>query len=180
MEMHKSINTKLAVVRRSINESEKYLAENVILPALYDAISKHVEAKAIEKYKLMKNLELEDYPFYAERVLDNVVEEITLPKNKLPLDFTNLLEFICDDAENPEDKILSYYVFMANAILADNGKFKRELPKFKQFIKNYQGEKLSDENYWVSKFKIYFGFQKEDMKALHSDIRELVLKAQGP
>ena len=62
METYKSINKKLAGLQRSINESEKYIAINVLLPALYDAVRKHNEPEAIDNYTLIKELNLKIFP----------------------------------------------------------------------------------------------------------------------
>jgi CRP-like cAMP-binding protein len=180
METHNSINKKLAGLKRSINESEKYLAINVLLPALYDAVRKHNEPEAIDNYTLIKELELDDYPEYIERARIYVVQEVTWPKNKDPLDFTSLLGFIYDDTENPKDKLLSYYALMADAILANNDKFKSELPKFELFIRDYHGEKLFKDEWSLSEFSKYFNSQNEEKRILHNKIKNLVLKTQNP
>jgi len=174
-ETYKNINEELAGLRGSINESEEYIAENVLLPGFRDALRRNIVAKAIKYYSKIKELKLDDYPEYVERARVYVVVEVTSPKDETPTDYTDLLEFIVEDAGTPKDKFLSYYVLLANAILANNDKFNSELPKFKQFVKDYQGKPLSETDFALSEFSDFFSKQNEEMRVSHKQIKDLAL-----
>ena len=64
--------------------------------------------------------------------------------------------------------------------MANNDKFKSELPKFELFIKDYQGEKLFKDEWSLSEFSKYFNSQNEEKRVLHNKIINLVLKTQNP
>ena len=174
-ETHKSINEELDSLQRSINVSEEYIAENVLFPGLQDAIKRNVIIDFDKYYSMIKQL-FDDNPKYFERVLIYVVTEVTTLSNKMPPDFTVPLEIMRGDAVTQKDKLLCYYALLANAISINSDKFNSELPKFEQFIKDYQGGPLSKEDYCLSEFSKFFDEQNEERRVLYNQIKNLVQK----
>jgi CRP/FNR family transcriptional regulator len=179
---HKSINEELVGLQNSINESEKYIADNVLEPGFRDALRKNIEANAIKFYLEIKKLDLDDFQEYVERACISVVDAVTSFTNEKSPDYTHLLEFIREDARTEKDKFLSYYALLADAILADKDKFNSEFPKFEHFASNYRGKPISEkEDYILSKFSEFFSEQNEEMQDYeemqdsHNRIKNLVL-----
>ncbi|MEJ2429996.1 MAG: cyclic nucleotide-binding domain-containing protein [Deltaproteobacteria bacterium] len=110
------LNDELGGLYQRIDTSKEYLAQNVLIPGLREAIRKQEPIKARGLYQELEKLGRDNRPVNLQ-LLTLVEVDITTPSEQGPEDYTGLLELIVEDADTPELKFRSYYLLLANMIL---------------------------------------------------------------
>ena len=158
--------------RQWLDQSKETLIRHILWPELFIAVSEGNQSdNAVPLYDSYKELRLFDD--YGLVYLLDIIEGRFSDRSHIhnPPKYMELLPKIRQDISSVRDKTKAYYLYLANAILANLDEFEKTLPQFEDYVKKHPSVRINKRD--VNKLENFFAADPEKHR-LFQRLRPLI------